>query len=464
MTPRRFLEVGTWLTLGLCPLVGLPGCFVQYNQTPDVSEATSTATDPNTTDAGRTDPNAAPASGIVGNVVAAETAVAATPAEQVGQAAVAVPSGALTAGSLNDNLNFDTFRAFISEVLQADDAGVLPNVPLGRRIVVSLRDGLAQPVGDARVLIQTTDEPPRTILDRNTGSDGRLVFLTDLDDGTGTTLYTLAVFPPDGSAPLVETRMAQNLEWDVTFDGGVGALPRQLDLAFVIDTTQSMTAELTYLKTEVRQIAEAVAGLYPSVTQRYALIAFRDLGDVYVARSFDFTGSLDEFANRLSAQTAEGGGDVPEALHQALEKAAQLNWQPPGSATARVLFVITDAPPHLEFARRAFDALQALRGKAVAMYPIAASVAYSELEFLLRVGAFLTLGEYSFLTDDAGLGTPHARPDLPCYYVEQLDVLMTRQVRGVLSGTRVEADAANIIRTVGNPVDGVCSPAPAAAQ
>jgi hypothetical protein len=452
------------LTLGLGALLVLPACFFQVNPTPAGSDGSSTTTDPNTTDTARTDPNATTSTGVVGNVVASATEVAATPADAVASATAAVPSGALTAGSLNDNLNFDTFRAFVSEVLQADDAGVLPNIPLGRRIVISLRDALDQPVGDTRVLIQTTDEPPRTILDRNTASDGRLVFLSDLDDGSGTTLYTLTVFPPDGSAPLVETRTAQNLEWDVVFDAGVGTLPRQLDVAFVIDTTQSMTAELTYLKTEVRQIAEAVAGLYPSVTQRYALIAFRDLGDVYVARSFDFTGSLDEFVNRLDAQAAEGGGDVPEALHVALEKAAQLSWQPPGSATARVLFVITDAPPHPEFARRAFDAIQVLRSKAVTMFPLAASVAYPQLEFLLRVGAFLTLGEYSFLTDDAGLGTPHARPDLPCYHVEQLDVLMTRQVRGVLSGTRVEADAANVIRTVGNPVGGVCNPVPAAAQ
>ncbi len=445
----------------------LPGCFIQLNE-PGATPNGSENSDLSPPDAGQTTPTDTgqpPASLTPSeNVVAGETAVVAAPADAPAPTA-AVPAGTLTAGSIDDNLNFDDFRTFISKVLQEDYAGELPNVPLGQRIIVGVRDELGVPVGDARVVIQVSGESPVTVLDRHTGSDGRLLFLTDLDDGTGTTTYALTVYPPDGSTPVVETRMAQNLEWNITFAAGVGALPRQLDLAFVLDTTRSMAEELEYLKTEVREIAETIAGLYPSVAQRYALVAYRDQGDLYVARSYDFTTSLDAFLGQLNAQTADGGGDVPEALHQALERAAALSWQPAGSGTARVLFVVADAPPHREHAQRTYDAVQALRNRAVRIFPIAASVAHSDLEFFLRIGSFLTLGEYSFMTDDAGLGAPYARPDLPCYHVQQIDQLMARLVQGALAGTRVEPDAANIIRTVGNPVDGVCAaPAPAPAQ
>jgi hypothetical protein len=458
---RQLRAFGRLAACAVTLLAFVPGCFIQLNE-----GATPTSTenpDLIPPDSGQTTP-ATPGQTPSDNLVAGDTTVVAAPAEAPPPTAT-VPPGTLTAGSIDDNLNFDDFRTFVSKVLQEDYAGELPNVPLGQRIIVGVRDEWGVPVGDARVVVEIPGESPVTVLDRHTGSDGRLLFLTELDDGTGTTTYALTIYPPDGSTPIVETRMAQNLEWNVTLAAGVGALPGQLDLAIVLDTTRSMAEELEYLRTEIREIVGTIAGLYPSVLQRYALVAYRDQGDVYVARSYDFTTSLDTFIAQLDTQVADGGGDVPEALHQALERAAALSWQPAGSGTARVVFVIADAPPHREHAQRTYDALQALRNRAVRIFPIAASVAHSDLEFFLRIGSFLTLGEYSFMTDDGGIGSSYARPDLPCYYVQQIDQLMTRLVQGALAGTRVEPDAANIIRTVGNPEDGVCAgPAPAAEQ
>lgn len=76
----------------------------------------------------------------------------------------------------------------------------------------------------------------------------------------------------------------------------------------------------------------------------------------------------------------------------------------------------------------------------------------------MRSAAFLTLSEYLFLTDDSGVGNTHAEPHIPCYQVQRLDQLMTRMIQAELTGARVEADPADIIRTVGNPVNGVCTP------
>lgn len=56
--------------------------------------------------------------------------------------------------------------------------------------------------------------------------------------------------------------------------------------------------------------------------QRFALIVYRDQGDQYVSRRFDFTNSLDDLRSELSRQRAAGGGDMPEAVHIALEQAA----------------------------------------------------------------------------------------------------------------------------------------------
>ena len=77
-----------------------------------------------------------------------------------------------------------------------------------------------------------------------------------------------------------------------------------------------------------------------------AVIAFRDHfdGDEYVTKDFGgFTNSVDTIVTNLSTLVADKGGDGPEALTAALDKALKLKWR--GDA-AKIAVVITDAPPH----------------------------------------------------------------------------------------------------------------------
>lgn len=370
-----------------------------------------------------------------------------------------VQAGVLTAGSFDDNLNLGVFRDFLAQVFASDLGDQLPQVQLGQRVIVRVSDSAGAPVADARVVITPAGQQGQAaqpLLSQTTGSDGRVLLVTGVDGAGDATSFRLQViYPPDGVEVIDETRNLSSLEWEVTLPGVVSALPAKLDLAFVVDATGSMLDELEYLKDEVRNIAEAVSELFPEVEQRYALIVYRDQGDVYVVRTFDFTASLDQFEEDLSRQRANGGGDWPEALHLALEAAGQLSWRT--SDMARVMFLIADAPPHSEFAQRTFDAVQTLRKGTVALYPVAASGVDTELEFYMRSAAFLTLSEYIFLTDDSGVGNPHAEPHIPCYHVQKLAHVMIRMIRAELSGTRVEPDPAKILRTVGNPVNGVCT-------
>ncbi|MCA9700264.1 MAG: VWA domain-containing protein, partial [Myxococcales bacterium] len=230
--------------------------------------------------------------------------------------------------------------------------------------------------------------------------------------------------------------------------------PRALDVALVIDTTGSMGDELEYLKVEIRDIAEAIAHHFPNVDQRYALVVYRDDGDQYVTRTFDFTGDLDAFQADLADQSANGGGDYPEAMDKAMEATAKLSWR--GGETARVTFLVADAPPHANDFDDTLDAVDDLRAKGVAVYPVASSGVAGEAEFMMRAAAMLTGAQYLFLTDDSGVGNPHAEPHIPCYTVEQLAPLMVRAVRSELSGKRVEAEQQFSIRTVGQGQGGVC--------
>ena len=88
--------------------------------------------------------------------------------------------------------------------------------------------------------------------------------------------------------------------------------------------------------------------------------------------------------------------------------------------------------------------------------PPAASGVAEEAELVMRAAALMSGGQYIFLTDDSGVGNPHAEPHIPCYAVEQLATAMTRMIRSELSGQRVEADPQRTIRTVGSGRGGVC--------
>src|SRR5690606_11858339 len=188
---------------------------------------------------------------------------------------------------------------------------------------------------------------------------------------------------------------------------------------------------------------------------------YRDNGDQYVTRTFDFTGDLDDFQRDLSKQSAGGGGDYPEAMDAAMADAAKLSWRK--GDTARVTFLVADAPPHSNKVDDTLDAVDALRAKGVAVYPVASSGVAGEAEFVMRTAAMLTGAQYLFLTDDSGVGNPHAEPHIPCYTVEQLAPLMVRAVRSELSGRRVEAEEQFTIRTVGKGQAGVCErPRPSA--
>jgi hypothetical protein len=362
-------------------------------------------------------------------------------------------AGVLTAGSFDDNLNFEVFEQFASDQLQSGLFGSRIDLAVGQRAVITVRNDAGQPVADARVVVAAGQESD-ALLDLTTGSDGRVLLATAFDGGIAETEFTVTVYPPDGSDPVEDALTTSDADWEVTLPAVESNLPGQLDLAFVVDATGSMADELEYIKIEMENIAITVAEEFPDVDQRYALIVYRDDGDAYVTRTFDFTDSLGEFQDNLSDQHATGGGDYPEAMHLALEEAQSLQWRGPG--TARMLFLIADAPPHDEFAARTLEAVNALRLEQIAIYPVAASGVAEEAELLMRTAALLTLSQYLFLTDDSGIGNPHAEPHIPCYVVERLNAAMIRMIATELAGERVEADPEDIIRVVGKPVEGVC--------
>jgi len=227
-----------------------------------------------------------------------------------------------------------------------------------------------------------------------------------------------------------------------------------LDVALVIDTTGSMGDELRYLQTEFDALSLAIEERYPLAEQRWALVVYRDASDAYITRSFDFEASAATFRASLEQQSSEGGGDIPEASHAALEAMNQLSWR--ADDTSRLAFWVGDAPHHANRAGALSSAIRGAREQGIHLYPVASSGVDELTELSMRSAAQLTLGRYLFLTDDSGVGNDHKEPTIPCYFVTRLSDAILRMVEIEMSGVYREPDPTKVLRMGGSPADGAC--------
>lgn len=244
-------------------------------------------------------------------------------------------------------------------------------------------------------------------------------------------------------------------EWQALIPLPSSSVRTKLDISFVLDTTGSMGDELNYLQVEIANIAQTIQARFPDLEQRYAVIPFRDNGDEYLTRNSGFLSDIGAFQAFLNEQSAAGGGDTPEALEQGLaEASANLNWG--AEDTSKILFLITDAPPHENNEAPSFEQLLALKERNIKIYPLGASGMDQKVELIMRIAALISGAQYLFLTDDSGVGNPHLEPSIPCYHVEKLSDLMIRVINSEVTNQTIWPEAEKIIRTVGNPSDGLC--------
>jgi hypothetical protein len=123
----------------------------------------------------------------------------------------------------------------------------------------------------------------------------------------------------------------------------------QIEAAFVLDTTGSMAGLIQGAKQKIWSIANQMADGQPKPEIRIGLVGYRDRGDEYVTKRFDLTDDIDSIYSELFAFHADGGGDGPESVNQALHEAVtQFGWSD-SQNVYRVIFLVGDAPPHMDY-------------------------------------------------------------------------------------------------------------------
>jgi Mg-chelatase subunit ChlD len=124
---------------------------------------------------------------------------------------------------------------------------------------------------------------------------------------------------------------------------------QRVEVVFVLDTTGSMGGLIQAAKEKIWSIASTLAQAQQAPEISMGLVAYRDRGDAYVTRVVDLSTDLDSMYAQLMTFAANGGGDGPEAVNEALEAAInKMSWSQDRN-TYQVVFLVGDAPPHMDY-------------------------------------------------------------------------------------------------------------------
>ena len=335
----------------------------------------------------------------------------------------------VTAGMVDDNASFADYLAF----RERTQVAYRPR-DVSERTLLEVRDAQGRAVPDAEVAVQSAQG--YTMWAR-TDAAGKVWLHPNAFDPAHASVYDVTVRQGGRQAHTVLQR-GQKSALEVRLGGSATTQRAKLDLVFLIDATGSMGDEIGKLKATLRTIANEVAQLPSRPDLCFGLVAYRDKGDKFLLRSHDLTNDLSAFQDVLNALQAGGGGDYPEAMNEALHDTVhQLSWR--GNGTTRLVFLLADAPPHLDYGGPQYDddMLPAL-GKGIKIFGVGASGLDKQGEYIQRQIAQYTGGRFVFLTY-ANASQPGCGPgretvhDVKNYSVDTLDRLIFRLVREELA-------------------------------
>ena len=331
-----------------------------------------------------------------GSITKTEPAIGSTAIPPTGTAPE-YSAGQLTAKQWNDNDNFAKWL----DIVNGEAATFLPKwlIKTSDRIALKITSGQSAVSGATAQLI---------------AKNGNVIIWTAVSDSKGNAYLFAGDANKDSLAKIVITDGSETKEINIdtwpndTLNIELNSASekiKNLDLMFAFDTTGSMGDELAYIHSEFKDIITRVSSENREVNTRIGLNFYRDKGDEYVVRDFPFETNVNKVLKNIGAQSAAGGGDFPEAVHEVLESAVnKAAWN---MDSVKLMFLILDAPPHNEDAAQIAALVKSAAEKGIRIIPVAASGVDKNTEYLMRSMSVATGGTYVMLTDDSGIGSPH---------------------------------------------------------
>jgi Mg-chelatase subunit ChlD len=124
---------------------------------------------------------------------------------------------------------------------------------------------------------------------------------------------------------------------------------KNAEIVFCLDATGSMGGLIGTAKEKIWDIVTELAQSQDIDTLKMGMVFYRDRGDNFVTKQIPITSDLDEAYSELLEITANGGGDSPESVNQALhESITNMLWSTKPK-TYKTIFVVGDCPPHMDY-------------------------------------------------------------------------------------------------------------------
>lgn len=118
----------------------------------------------------------------------------------------------------------------------------------------------------------------------------------------------------------------------------------KLDLIFVIDLTGSMQDDIEEVQEQASSIVDEVSEISGF---RIAIVGYRDLPDEKTFEDYPFSRNKKEILENIDSLDCYGGGDMPEAVYEALLRAIDSEtiggWR---DGVSKAIILMGDAPPH----------------------------------------------------------------------------------------------------------------------
>ena len=176
-----------------------------------------------------------------------------------------------------------------------------------------------------------------------------------------------------------------------------------IEVVFVLDTTGSMGPLIEGAKRKIWSIATTLIDCSPDAEIRMGLVAYRDIGDDYVTKTFELTTDIQGLYADLLQLRAKGGGDWPESVNEALfVGVTKVNWSR-GRDSTRIIFLVGDAPPHMDYAQdmKYPEVMRLARARDIIVNTVQAGGA-RDTERYWREIAQMGRGEYMMIPQDGG--------------------------------------------------------------
>jgi len=299
----------------------------------------------------------------------------------------------LKAGFSDDNRQYGYYLDFLAEYRQQVTA---LDLNVSERIMLKVTDRNGSSLAGAKVVVSTENEH----LTGLTLADGSYQINPSELSGSGVLSVEINAgdayeLPPQLLE--IERSGARSVESSLELERVVPE-PIPLDIVFVMDTTGSMGEEIHRLKETIQIIHMNLTSLRVPAKLRFGMVLYKDSGDEYDSMRIPLTSDLELFQAELDLVEANGGGDMPEDLELALDDLINgMEWNPGG---IKLAYIITDAPPHLDYGRSytCSRAAEDARKMGIKIYGIGTGGLDLQGEYVLRQIAQYTSARYIFLT------------------------------------------------------------------